>query len=107
MTVVLVVGAAIALAGIAMDAAPIQRFLTLHVTSRSLGSLAPGYAATPRGYRVYSGLVRAFGVAIFGLWAASLAPIWAVLFLLGVALFAFNTVRAVRGEIRTYRALKR
>ena len=105
--VLLVVGVAITLAGIAMDAPPIQQFLTRNVTSRSLGSLAPGFAATPIGYRVYSGLVRAFGIAICGLWAATLAPIWAVLFIFGVALFAYNTVRAIRGEVRTYRALKR
>jgi len=106
-TPLLVVGLLIMLAGTAMDAPPVQRFLTRNVTSRPLGTLAPGYAATVAGYRVYSGLVRAFGLAVFGLWAASLFPFGVIFVILGIALFAYNTFRAIRGEVRTYRELKR
>jgi hydrogenase maturation factor len=103
----LVLGGAISLAGVAMDAPPVQFFLMQKVTSHPLGSLAPGYASTIGGYRVYSGLVRAFGLTLAGLWAASIFPAGALLAVLGVAFFIFNSVRAIRGEVRTYRALKR
>src|SRR5919201_4211668 len=33
-----------------------EDFVVKHVTSKSLGSLAPGYAATHRGYYTYAGL---------------------------------------------------
>ena len=103
----LVLGVVIMLAGTVMDAPPVRQSLMRNVTSQSLGSLAPGFAATIDGYRVYSGLVRAFGIAVFGLWAASVFPFGALIVVLGIAFFAYNTVRAIRGEVRTYRELKR
>ena len=107
MNVVLVLGIVIGAAGTALDAAPVQLFVTRNVTSRPLGSLAPGYASTVRGYRVYSGLIRAFGLALIGVWIASVFPPGALVFVIGVAGFAYNTIRAIRGEVRTYRGLKR
>ena len=105
--IALALGLVIVAAGIALDAAPVKAFVTRNVTSRPLGSLAPGYAATPAGYRVYSGLIRAFGITLVGLWAAGLGAIWVVVVLIGIGLFASDSVRAIRGEIATYRALQR
>jgi hypothetical protein len=78
------------------------------VTSRSLGELAPGYAASPGGFNVYSVLVLAIGVAVAGLgiadWSAVLG---AGLLVIGVGVFVVASVIAIAGEVRTYRALKR
>jgi hypothetical protein len=78
------------------------------VTSRSLGELAPGYAASPGGFKVYSVLVLAIGVAVAGLgiadWSAVLG---AGLLVIGVGVFVVASVIAIAGEVRTYRALKR
>jgi hypothetical protein len=78
------------------------------VTSRSLGDLAPGYAASPRGFRVYATLILAIGVAVAGLgivdWSAALGV---GLLVIGAGVFAVASVIAIGGEVRTYRALKR
>ena len=78
------------------------------VTSRSLGELAPGYAASPGGFKVYATLILAIGVAVAGLgiadWSAALGV---GLLVLGIAAFAVASVIAIRGEVTTYRALKR
>jgi hypothetical protein len=77
------------------------------VTSRSLGELAPGYAASQSGFRVYATLVLAIGVAVTGLGLADRSAVVGVaLLLLGVAVFAIASVMAIVGEVRTYRALK-
>ena len=106
-TALLALGAVILLAGIAMDQVYVQLFLMRNVTMKPLGSLAPGYAGTVRGYRVYSGLVRSFGAIIAGVGLAAIIPVGALLFVVGVAAFAYYSVRAIRGEVVTYRALKR
>ncbi len=78
------------------------------VTSQSLGDLAPGYAASPGGFKVYAVLVLAIGVAVAGLgMAARSAGLGVGLFLVGVAVFAAGSVMAIVGEVRTYRAFKR
>jgi uncharacterized membrane protein YjjP (DUF1212 family) len=77
-------------------------FVIKHVTSRSLGSLAPGYAATQRGYWIYAGLVGSIGVILLALHFGN--P-WFLL--LAVAGFIYGSVAAILGEVRTYRALKR
>ena len=76
------------------------------VTSRNLGELAPGYAATRGGFRVYATLILALGVAVTGLGISPGAPlVGAVAMVLGVVVFAIASVVAIRGEVRTYRAL--
>ncbi|MDQ6877446.1 MAG: hypothetical protein M3082_07055 [Candidatus Dormibacteraeota bacterium] len=81
--------------------------LIRRVTSRSLGELAPGYAASRAGLKVYAVLVLAIGVAVAGLGIAD----WSVargggLLALGVVVFLVASVIAIAGEVRTYRALK-
>jgi hypothetical protein len=76
------------------------------VTSRNLGELAPGYAARPGGFRVYSTLVLALGIAVAGLGISSGAAVaGAVAMVLGIAVFVIASVLAIAGEVRTYRAL--
>ena len=41
-------------------------YLIRHLTSRSLGSLPPGYAASKRGFQVYALVVLAIGLVFLG-----------------------------------------
>lgn len=82
--------------------------LIRRVTSRSLGSLAPGYAADPMGIRVYAFLLVGLGLAVTGvgvLPGSLLAG--AALLALGVADFLVASVLIIAGEVRTYRGLRR
>lgn len=64
------------------------------VTSRSLGELAPGFAASRGGFQVYAALVLAMGVAVAGVGIAGWSAVLGVaLFLLGVCVFAVASVR--------------
>jgi hypothetical protein len=93
-------------AGVAMELN--RDRLIRRVTSRSLGSLAPGYAATKTGIRVYTALVVALGLLAFGVWAIDWSKgLGLVVGLLGVAAFLVLSVIAIVGEVRTFRALKR
>jgi hypothetical protein len=78
------------------------------VTSRHLGSLPPGYAASRRGFQVYSALVIAIGLVFagFGL-AESSVGLGAVVFGAGAIAFVVLSILVIRGEIVAYRALKR
>ena len=78
-----------------------------HVTSRSLGTLAPGYAATRGGMRVYAALVGSIGLTVAGLWLAGWSAFGPWLAILGIALFIVYSFVAIAGEVRTYRALTR
>ena len=78
------------------------------MTSRSLGELAPGYAASPRGFKVYATLVLAIGVAVTGLELTDRSPTAGLIMLVvGVVVFLVASAIAIAGEVRTYRALKR
>jgi hypothetical protein len=78
------------------------------VTSQSLGDLAPGFAATRRGFNTYAALVLAIGLFALGLAiAGSLVAIGTSLIVLGGITFAGASVIAIAGEVETYRALKR
>ena len=83
-------------------------FLIRNLTSRSLGTLAPGYAASRSGIRVYSNVIASFGIVVIGLgatdWAGSLGAFVAVV---GLVMFVAFSAVAIVGEVRTYRALKR
>jgi hypothetical protein len=108
--VALVIGVLLVLAGFALlsNVAGAGDLVIRRVTSRSLGELAPGYAASPGGFKVYATLVLAIGVAVTGLGLADRSAALGVgLLVLGIATFAVASVIAIRGEVRTYRALKR
>ncbi|HEX7263190.1 MAG TPA: hypothetical protein VF383_03325 [Candidatus Dormibacteraeota bacterium] len=78
------------------------------VTSRKLGDLAPGFAASRGGFNVYATLVLAVGLFTLGLGVIGLdIPIGTSLIVLGGISFAGASVIAIAGEIETYRALKR
>jgi hypothetical protein len=106
----LVVGVLISLAGIALllNVGGAGDFVIRRVTSRSLGELAPGYAASRRGFKVYATLVLAVGVAVSGLEITDRSPIIGLtLLVVGIGAFLIASVIAIVGEVRTYRALKR
>jgi hypothetical protein len=83
-------------------------FLIKNLTSRSLGTLDPGYAASPSGIRVYANVIASFGIVVIGLgatdWAGSMGAFVAVV---GLVMFVAFSAVAIVGEVRTYRALKR
>ncbi|HVC78755.1 MAG TPA: hypothetical protein VND96_19775 [Candidatus Micrarchaeaceae archaeon] len=106
----LVVGLLISLAGIALlsNVSGVGDFVIRRVTSRSLGELAPGYAASPGGFKVYAALILAVGVAVTGLEITDRsALVGLILLVLGIAAFVIASAIAIAGEVRTYRALKR
>jgi hypothetical protein len=108
--VVLAIGVLLCVAGTALlfNVGGAADAVIRRVTSRSLGELAPGYAASRAGFKVYAVLVLAIGVAVAGLGLADRSTVVGVgLLLLGMATFAVATVIAIMGEVRTYRALKR
>jgi hypothetical protein len=85
-----------------------RQFVIDRLTSRSLGSLAPGYAATPDGLRVYAVLVICIGLVLGGIGLASWFPQFgAAGAACGLFGFAVFSVVAIVGEVRTYKALKR
>jgi hypothetical protein len=106
----LVVGLLISLAGIALlfNVGGAGDLVIRRVTSRSLGELAPGYAASSGGFKVYATLILALGVAVTGLEIADRsAVVGLTLLVLGIAAFVVASAIAIAGEVRTYRALKR
>ena len=106
----LAVGVVISLAGIALllNVGGAGDFVIRRVTSRSLGELAPGYAASPRGFKVYATLVLAIGIAVTGLEIADRSAfVGLTLMLLGIGAFVVASAIAIMGEVRTYRALRR
>ncbi len=83
-------------------------FLITHLTSRSLGSLAPGYAASRAGMRTYSNVIATFGILVVGLGATAWADrVGAFVAVVGFVAFVGYSAAAIAGEVRTYRALKR
>jgi hypothetical protein len=108
--VALVLGLVLVSIGLVLffDLAGAGRAVIRGVTSRSLGSLAPGYAASTGGFRVYAFLLGAVGAALLGLGLAAWLPLaGAVMVVAAAVAFAAGSVVAVRGEARTYRALQR
>jgi hypothetical protein len=109
-TVVLAIGVLLCLAGIILlfNLAGAADAVIRRVTSRSLGGLAPGFAASPGGFRIYALLILAIGVAVVGLGVLGQSTLGGVA-LVGVGLVAFvaASVVAIVGEVRTYRGLNR
>ena len=108
--VILVIGALLVIAGFVLVANLFGAgdYVIRHLTSRYLGSLPPGFAASPRGFRVYAVLVLAIGVVFVGVALAG-SIVWLGLILIAAGLVAFValSVLAMRGEAETYRNLKR
>ena len=87
-----------------LDLGGAARFVIRRLTSRSLGELAPGYAASRYGFRVYAGLVLFIGVTTAGLAISPSAPLpGAVGTVIGIVGFLVATGIALGGEVRTYR----
>jgi membrane protease YdiL (CAAX protease family) len=103
---VLVIGVLLALAGVVLlsNLFGAGDYVIRVVTSRYLGSLPPGYAASKRGFRVYAILVLAVGLVCvgFGL-TGRLLPIGAGLIVIGAVTFGIASVAAITGEVETSR----
>ncbi|HEV2476191.1 MAG TPA: hypothetical protein VGX22_06590 [Candidatus Dormibacteraeota bacterium] len=106
MAAVLVIGVLLALAGVVLlvNLFGAGDYVIRTVTSKYLGSLPPGYAASKRGLRIYSLLVLAVGLvcAGFGL-TGRLLPIGAGLIVIGALIFGIASVVAITGEVETAR----
>jgi len=108
--VVLALGVLISAAGITLllNIGGSADVVMRRVTSQPLGELAPGFAATRRGFNTYAALVLAVGIFALGLGLASWnVQIGTSLIVLGGITFAGASVIAIAGEVETYRALKR
>ena len=98
---ILLVGAGIALLLNLFDAGD---YVMRHVTSKYLGALPPGFAASRRGFRIYALLVLAVGIFCVGLGLTPrLLPIGAGLIVLGAVIFGIASVVAITGEVETSR----
>jgi hypothetical protein len=108
--VVLAIGVLLCLAGLVLliNLFGAADLVMRRVTSRSLGELAPGFAASRRGFRIYAALILAIGIMCLGLAATAWSiPLGAALLVLGGLTFGIASVIAIVGEVETYRALKR
>jgi hypothetical protein len=105
--VAIVIGLGVALILVSLGLALRAKDVISRVTSRPLGTLAPGFAATQWGYAIYVGLVQSIGLALLGLGLSAYRPSTIGLFLVGAGAFVGLSIAAIAGEVRTYRALKR
>jgi len=105
--VVVVVALGVLLMLLSLGLAVRAKDVISRVTSRPLGTLAPGFAATRWGYAIYVGLVQSIGLALLGLGLSAYRPSTIGLFLVGAGAFVGLSIAAIAGEVRTYRALKR
>jgi hypothetical protein len=105
-----VIGAALLLVAVVLvfDVAGAGKAVIRNLTSRSLGRLAPGFAASPFGFKIYAALLGSIGLTLFGLdMARTDALPGLVAMIAGVTGFVLLSVFAIVGEVRTYRELKR
>ena len=110
MAVVLAIGAVLVLGGLVLrlNLFGAGDYVMRRVTSRYLGQLAPGFAASKRGFGIYATLLIAIGIICLGLGlAGNLLPVGAGLLVLGAVTFGVASVVAITGEVETYRGLKR
>lgn len=78
------------------------------VTSKPLGELAPGFAATRLGFRIYAALVGALGLTAVAIAIAQDFPVPGLIVVVaGLLAFVLLSIVAIRGEVQTYRGLKR
>jgi hypothetical protein len=109
-SLVLAIGVVLVLAGLVLllNLFGTGDFVMRRVTMQPLGDLAPGFAASRRGFRTYAVLVLAVGVLCVGLAeTAQVLPLGAALLVVGALLFGIASVIAIAGEVETYRGLKR
>ncbi len=105
----LAIGVLICAAGLALlvNLAGAGDYVMRTVTSRYLGSLPPGFAASKRGFRIYATLVLAVGLMCLGLSLVERAlPVAAGLIVLGAVIFGIASVVAIAGEVETARRPK-
>ena len=106
---VLVIGVLLILAGIVLlvNLLGAGDYVMRTVTSKYLGSLPPGFAASKRGFRIYATLVLAVGLVCLGLALIERAlPVAAGLLVLGAVIFGIGSVVAITGEVDTARRPK-
>jgi hypothetical protein len=104
--VVLVIGGLVALSGIVLllNLFGAGDYVMRSVTQKDLGSLPPGFAASKRGFRVYSTLLLAVGLVCIGVGLiAKLLPVGAALIVVGAVVFGIASVVAITGEVETAR----
>jgi hypothetical protein len=109
-SLVLVIGVLLVVAGLVLllNLFGAGDLVMRRVTTQPLGELAPGFAASRRGFRTYAVLVLAVGVLCVGLAeTARFLPLGAALLVLGALMFGIGSVIAIAGEVETYRGLKR
>jgi hypothetical protein len=107
--VVLAIGAVLFVAGfvLLLNVFGAGDYVIGRVTSRYLGELPPGFAATKRGFRTYSTLVLAVGIVCLGVGLTSwLLPVAAGLLVIGAVTFGIASMLAIAGEVEVYRAYK-
>ncbi len=107
MNVALAIGAVFCLVGLTwlLNVFAAGDYIVRHLTSRYLGSLPPGFAATRRGFRIYCVLIIALGVLFAGLGVAERSvPLAAGLLVIGAIAFGITSMLAITGEIETARA---
>jgi hypothetical protein len=104
MLVVLALGIVLCAAGVALlfNLFGAGDYTIRRVTSRSLGELAPGFAASRSGFRTYAVLVLAVGALAIGIALEN-----AILLLISAVVFIAASAVAIAGEVTTYRNLKR
>lgn len=104
MLVVLALGIVLCAAGVALllNVFGAGDYVIRRVTSRSLGELAPGFAASPNGFRTYAALVIAVGALAIGIALEN-----AIVLIVSAVVFTAASAVAIMGEVTTYRALKR
>jgi len=108
--VVLAIGILLAVAGLVLlfDVFGAGDYAIRAVTSKYLGSLPPGFAASKRGFGVYATLLIAIGIVCIGLGVAgNLPPIGAGLIVVGAVTFGVASVVAISGEVETARGGKK
>jgi hypothetical protein len=92
---------------IIFDAFGFGRFVIRHLTSKPLGGLAPGYAATLPGLKAYALVLMFCGLALGGLALAAEVPLAGLAAITGSLLgFVLTSIVAIVGEVKTYRVLK-
>jgi hypothetical protein len=107
--VVLAIGVVLAVAGVVLlfNLLGAGDWVIRTVTSKYLGSLPPGFAASRRGFQVYATLLIAIGIVCIGLGITDkLLPIGAGLIVIGAVIFGIASVIAITGEVETARGDK-
>ena len=110
MAVVLAIGVLVTMAGVVLllNLFGAGDYVIRRVTSKYLGELPPGFAASRRGFRIYATLVIAIGVVCLGLGLTStLLPIAAGLIVVGAVVFGVASIVAIAGEVETARGSKK